>query len=52
MLKAFGRAEGRGWESAPALLLGEVQQWRLGAAPAGGRTRAWGCDAGLMPGSQ
>lgn len=35
MLKVFRRAEGRGWESAAAFLLGEVQQWRLGAAPAG-----------------
>lgn len=34
MLKVFRRPEGRGWESAPAFLLGEVQQWRLGAAPA------------------
>lgn len=32
MLKVFRRAEGK--ESAPVFFLGEVQQWRLGAAPA------------------
>lgn len=42
MLKVIKRAEGRGGEAAPELLLGgrglsqrKAQPWRLGAAPAG-----------------